>query len=145
MMDGSSFSSLSSPFVASSPPPTHSFPLSLSLSPSSSFCLAFLGIMLGTKQITVRLHEPKRFRAEKLADRARTGSMSPTTGPYAQLAAEGASPGQGQHGRRLSGGSGYLGTVSIEFEIRFSVGRREERNVVADPSRLLASILRSVI
>lgn len=77
------------------------------------------GAFMGSKQIVVRLHEPKKLRAEKLAEqRARGGSLSP------KRASE-ALPGMAlseEHSRRSSGAGGaYLPTVSGRCESQSTI------------------------
>lgn len=68
------------------------------------------GHVIGDKAMTVRLHEPKRFRAEKLAEqRAARSAMSPSS-RYGDLPEGGHADTYAGHGRTRS--IGYLATVS---------------------------------
>lgn len=73
---------------------------------------AMNGRMLGTKQVQVRLHEPKQLRQEKLAQRFAQGGAGPgrmtTSGSTSPALSDGAdSPGRSPDRVRRGSGSYY--------------------------------------
>lgn len=84
----------------------------------------FPGMLIGNKRMTVRLHEPKQLRAEKLAEQRAKGSPGSPKAGYREPPSPGLNEGQTQGlGLRLGLGlggtdqptsknSGYLETVS---------------------------------
>lgn len=72
-------------------------------------------MQLGDKQIVVRLHEPKKFRAEKLAEqraRALVGGSGPVRGVLSPLSQYGDMPDHGDQGE-IFNSTGRRGVGSI--------------------------------
>lgn len=100
---------------------------------SSSLCVSFPpGKTIGEKAIVVRLHEPKRVRAEKLAEQRAKGlaGLGGMRGPMSPLARYGDLPEPGLYGegfghdRRRSSGSasgGGGGGGSYQSTVRHAV------------------------